>query len=245
MGQMPSLKKKLRTDDLEKIITTQQEFISFVGHELRNPLTIMQGYIQLTKRKLGNKKIPEADWTMEIAKANSKLMRLVNQMLLLNRIKSGRIIYDLQECNLIGITEKAADLFQATYPERKIIIKKTKETNLPVIGDSEKLINLLYDCLEFLEKISLVNAPLRLSLELEVSYYRIALSSNVEELTWKKTKEKLSKLLKGEENYTDGIPLGIFLADYVAREHKGGLKVITDPGKEMVIEIKLPKIKIK
>jgi len=93
----------------------KDEFLSLVAHELRNPLTAVQGYTQMTRRRLQKAGIPEADLKpLEtiIAQAH-RMTRLVEDLLDLSRIETGRLELRLAQCNLSQLIERTLETYAA------------------------------------------------------------------------------------------------------------------------------------
>ncbi|MET0375249.1 MAG: GAF domain-containing sensor histidine kinase, partial [Rhizorhabdus sp.] len=86
--------------ELQKIITLKEQFVSTVSHELRTPLTSIAG--ALTLLTSGNVNLPEtATPLVEIASRNaSRLKRLVDDLLDLDRIDGGRMQYKIEETDI-------------------------------------------------------------------------------------------------------------------------------------------------
>jgi PAS domain S-box-containing protein len=75
-----------------KLERMKAEFISVVSHELRTPLTSMQAGLSLLNDKIIDPNSPEGEATIEIATAGvDRLVRLVNDILDLERLESGKI----------------------------------------------------------------------------------------------------------------------------------------------------------
>ena len=66
-----------------------QEFLSFVAHELKTPLTIIKGYSATLRRMLDGEE--ERQMAADIEQQTDRVTRLVNQLLDVSRIESGRI----------------------------------------------------------------------------------------------------------------------------------------------------------
>ena len=101
----------------------KDEFVSIVGHELRTPLTSIHGsLVLLASKKLGTL-TPQGQEFLEISLKNTqRLSRLINDVLDLERIESGRITMSLQSCHLEDLMVQATQAMQSMADEHHIHI---------------------------------------------------------------------------------------------------------------------------
>lgn len=86
----------------------KNEFVSTVSHELRTPLTSIMGALGLLAGGVGGTLSEQAGAMVEIARKNSeRLVRLINDMLDIEKIESGNMPFDLQPLALQALVEQA------------------------------------------------------------------------------------------------------------------------------------------
>ena len=159
---------ELALAEVQNISKTKSEFISAVSHELRTPLTSIKGYASiLMEGKLGN--IP--DRVLErLGKINThsdKLVNLINQLLDISRIESGRVEMKLTKCSLPDVIAAVHDLLTPQLKEKNIQWSTNLDESIPdmLLDDTQVdriFINLISNAIKFTPengKIS-VNAQL-------------------------------------------------------------------------------------
>ena len=106
--------------DVERM---KNEFISVVSHELRTPLTSIYGSLKLLKTTTESS-FSEDDLSMlNIAVSSSeRLMRLINDILDLEKIESGKVLLEKQACDAAEMLSQAADSMTAQAQEQGITI---------------------------------------------------------------------------------------------------------------------------
>ena len=108
-------------ENVEKISKTKSEFISAVSHELRTPLTSIKGYAAiLIAGKLGE--VPE-QVKKRLEKINThsdNLVKLINDLLDISRIESGRVEMRLTKCDIAHIIENIHDLLTPQIKTKNI-----------------------------------------------------------------------------------------------------------------------------
>lgn len=92
----------------------KDEFVSMVSHELRTPLTSIRGALGLLAGGMLGPLPKKGQHMLEIAVTNSdRLIRLINDVLDLERMASGKITMQKQRCNAAELMTQAAEEMQA------------------------------------------------------------------------------------------------------------------------------------
>jgi PAS domain S-box-containing protein len=95
--------------ELKRVDTIKNEFISTVSHELRTPLTSILGSVQLILGGIAGDLPEDARSLLEIAQRNGKrLTLLISDILDLDKIESGTLVFDFEVMNLEDLTWEAA-----------------------------------------------------------------------------------------------------------------------------------------
>ncbi|MEM9511767.1 MAG: ATP-binding protein [Cyanobacteria bacterium P01_E01_bin.48] len=104
----------------------KNEFVSVVSHELRTPLTSVHGSLKLLATgRLGDLN-PQGQHLLDIAVSNTeRLTRLIDDVLDLERIESGRMPTHMRSCDAADTIAQAADAIQAAARERDITLSLT------------------------------------------------------------------------------------------------------------------------
>jgi PAS domain S-box-containing protein len=98
----------------KKVERMKREFISTVSHELRTPLTSICGSLGLVKGGVTGELPMQAKGLIEIAYRNSeRLVRLVNDILDMDRMESGRLAFAPRPMELLPLVQAAMDLNRA------------------------------------------------------------------------------------------------------------------------------------
>ena len=137
--------------------TLKDEFISTVSHELRTPLTSIRGALGLLSAGVLGKVDDKALNLLRIASSNTdRLVRLINDILDLERMDSGRAPLHLRRCYLNEIVQQATDTMRAMAENHDIRFDLVKEPQAEAIsfdGDPDRmqqvLVNLLSNAIKF------------------------------------------------------------------------------------------------
>jgi len=133
----------------------QEEFISVVSHELRTPLTSIRGSLGLLSSGLLMTQPEKARRMLDIAVSNSdRLMRLINDILDLERMHSGQMAMEMRSVNLADLMTQANNEMLAMAEKAGVELEVAPlELELWAAGDRiiQMLTNLLSNAIRFSE----------------------------------------------------------------------------------------------
>lgn len=137
----------------KKASQAKTDFLSNMSHEIRTPLHAIIGFIELLKDENLNDVHKEYVHLMDASSNN--LLNLVNDILEIDKIESGKIELIKHEFNPVKKIKELVEVNQFLFVKRKLYLKSNFENALDiyVVGDSNKLIqvvnNILKNALKF------------------------------------------------------------------------------------------------
>jgi PAS domain S-box-containing protein len=143
--------------EIEKM---KDEFVSTVSHELRTPLTSIRGALGLLTAGVLNAEPAKARRMLEIALANTdRLIRLINDILDIERIESGRVKLEKRSCNAAGLMVQAMDSVREVA-DRAGVRLELFPTSGSVLADPDRVVqtltNLVGNAIKFSPPLSTV-----------------------------------------------------------------------------------------
>lgn len=132
----------VRSNSVEE---TNLEFIDFVAHELKQPMTSLQGYAKMLLMGIGGDLSETQRGFVEVINSNADRMgRLVNDLLEISRLEAGRITLKLAPVDLGELVEETAAISRAEIESRHLALQVETSGDLPpVMADRERLVQIL------------------------------------------------------------------------------------------------------
>lgn len=114
-------------DEAEKANLAKSQFLSSMSHELRTPMNAIMGFSQLlTMKKDSNLNEVQRNNIQEISRAGNHLLDLINEVLDLSKIESGRIDLCIESVTVSGVIAESIQLISPLAQKRDIDITLTR-----------------------------------------------------------------------------------------------------------------------
>jgi PAS domain S-box-containing protein len=133
----------------------KNEFVSTVSHELRTPLTSISGALALMAKGTAGILPEKATGLVAIARSNcDRLVRLINDILDLERIEAGKLVFEFEPVDMVGLLESAARETAEFAKKYQVgIVVEQQATEAMVWGDRHRLMqvvsNLVSNAIKF------------------------------------------------------------------------------------------------
>ena len=138
-----------------EIADMKNEFVSTVSHELRTPLTSIKGYVDLIlDGSAGEISEIQAEFLGIVKENSDRLVELINEMLDISRIESGRVHLKVEPLDVAESVRGAVDTFRAVLSQSGHSITVSASRKLPhVAADRDRvgqvLVNLISNALKY------------------------------------------------------------------------------------------------
>lgn len=243
--------EKIIKDQIEffkKIDEIKSEFVSTASHELRSPLAAIKSAVQLIlKGQTGKINKTQAKF-LSLAERNiNRLTNILNNLLDLSKIESGKIGMKSEELDLIGPVEFILSSLKPQADRKSIQLKMEVPKGLPsVYGDREKieqiLTNLIGNALKFTPEGGTVSVSAA-SLDGEENMAFISVKDTgigIFEDQLDKIFEKFHLVEGSLQRSVSGTGLGLAITKGLVEAHSGKIWVESEPEKGSIFTFTLP-----
>jgi signal transduction histidine kinase len=142
-GKVDDATKQLRktNEKLKALDETKDDFISMASHQLRTPLSIIKGYVNMVvSGDAGKVNQQQKDFLDQALISSETMVRLVTELLNVSRITSGKFSVETNPVNLADIVENEVQQLTNMAGERNIDITFQKPKDFPTLMlDEEKI----------------------------------------------------------------------------------------------------------
>ena len=139
---------------LQELDRLKDEFVSTVSHELRTPLTSIRAFSEILLNNSEMELAQRSEFLSIIVKESERLTRLINQVLDMAKMDSGRIDWQIEPVDLRSIIHDAINATSQLFRDENVTLKEELGTeSMELDGDSDRLtqvvINLLSNAVKF------------------------------------------------------------------------------------------------
>lgn len=241
--ELESANRKFR--ELDRL---RSQFLSIATHELRTPLTIIMGYNSMLAESLESRATAEEKELLgESVSACQRLIRMVNSMLDMTQIESGKLRMDFSDTDLCSLINNVVGMFQAEAAKKDIHLGLEIPARMPRLlldGDriEQVVINLIGNALKFTGAGGRIDIALRYSGESEtvqvaVSDTGIGIAPDDLEVIFDEFAQLQKNASRGNR---DGTGLGLAIVKRIVEAHSGATEVESLPGRGSTFTFTLP-----
>lgn len=229
--------------DLQKLDELKSEFVSMVSHELRAPLTNINGSIEL----LLSGDAPCYDRShrelLQIVREQSaRLTRLVQGILNVSRIEAGQLILQPQAFNIVMLIERVIGVWESRGVANPF--EHPRAQNLPSVwADRDRTEEVLFNLIDNAIKYSPEGAPIRIDAEADDKFVTVSVSDRgigipLEEVD--KIFDKFHRVDRGDNTETYGHGLGLYICRRLIEAQGGQIEVESVLGEGSTFRFSLP-----
>jgi signal transduction histidine kinase len=216
---------------LEMLSQAKSEFISIASHQLRTPLSINKGYLSMILAGDYGKIEKEKGKILEkVYSSNERLINLVNDLLNISRIESGRLEYRFEPVDFRQLVKELVDGFQMKAKDKGLRLAAKYPPSLPKINADlakikEVVSNLLDNAIKYTKRGGIAVDLKNKKGDLFCSIKDTGLGVSPAE------QEKLfQKFTRGQSSYTatGGLGIGLYICKKFIEGHNGEIWVKSD-----------------
>ena len=222
----------------------KDEFLAVLSHELRTPLNAILGYARLLRGNiLGGEK---AERGLEILERNaSALTQIVEDVLDISRIVSGKIRLDVQPVDLPLVVHNAVATMQPAADAKAVRLQTVVDPRVgPVSGDPDRLQQVVWNLVSNAVKFTPKGGRVQLRLELVNSQVEIVVSDTgvgIRPDFLPHVFDRFRQADAGTTRQTGGLGLGLSIVRQIVEMHGGSVDASSEgEGRGATFRVRLP-----
>jgi signal transduction histidine kinase/CheY-like chemotaxis protein len=232
----------------ESASRAKSDFLAAMSHELRTPLNAIAGYAQLMLMELhGPITQAQREALERVERSQRHLLRLINEVLNLARVESGRVDYDIQDFPVQQVVAELGPMVQPQFDAKTIRYEvRLPEEPVMVRADRDKvmqiLINVLANAAKFTPAGGLVTIEALHRAGVSASFIRITDTGiGIPRDKQPHIFEPFVQVHTGPTRVADGAGLGLAISYDLAKAMGGDLRVRSEEGKGARFTLSLPR----
>jgi len=230
---------------LQELDAVKAELLSAVSHELRSPLTSIVSFTELLAEGLGRDSVADQKEFLEIIGRNAKrLLRLVGDLLLLDRIDSAQ--GPVSEMTLVDLPKVVADAVLGISPqadERGIALVTSATLGHPLTGDAGRLGQLIDNLLSNAVKFTPPGGRIEVRTEPTAVGWLVAVADNGIGIPAREQELLFARFFRATNARAQGTPgsgLGLSVVKAIVELHGGTISVFSREGSGTTFTVTLP-----
>jgi len=217
---------------LEKI---RQEFVANVSHELRTPISLIKGAIETVLYSDMSDEATQKRFLRMIEKHVLRLETLVNDILSLSQLESGKEILNIQKVNLFDLANKGIEELSPNANRRNIRISNRIPQSLFVNADPDKIHQVFVNLIDNAIKYGIENGKIDVYVdESSGDYVDVHVKDDGPGIPFEaqhRIFERFFRLDKARSRDCGGTGLGLSIVKHIIQAHGGKVNVVSEPGK--------------
>ena len=222
----------------------KNEFVSTVSHELRTPLTAIKGALELISLGVAGDISEEMRPVMDVAVRNSlRLSALINDLLDLDKLVSGKLELELRDQPLMAIVEDAITLNQRYAEDYCVTLRLVAEDDCWVHVDARRLQQILTNYLSNAAKFSRLHSDVQISVVRQDDRVRIAVKDFGQGISDEFKQRLFTKFSQGDgsdRRRSSGTGLGLAITKELAAAMNGQVSCDSVLGQGSTFMLDLP-----
>lgn len=240
----------IKAREAQEAAAHKSQFLANISHEIRTPMNVICGMTQLLSREEMNNQARE--YTNNIDRASKVLLSLINDILDLSKINSGKFEIHERKYSLYQMIDDVSNLMAVKINSEKVRFVVKREEGLPeyLQGDENRikqiLINILNNAAKFTSegeiRFCVSGMPAEdensIVIQFEVSDTGIGIKQEDMEHLFK----SFERLEEGNHEDIEGTGLGLNICDGLIKHMNGRITVESEYGKGTAFYIQLPQV---
>ena len=226
-----------KQDELRK-----SDFIAMVSHELKTPLTSLQGYVQIVKLRL--RKADDAANADILAKANhqvKKMTTLINSFLNVSSFEAGKLYLKKENFEINALLSETIEEIRLVKPSHKIAL--TTSPSISVYADRDKIGQVINNFLSNAVKYSPPDTDIQLSCAQLEGMVQVNITDHgmgIKPQDQEKLFDRYYRIENADTKTVAGFGIGLYLSSEIIQRHNGQVGVESEIGKGSTFYFRLP-----
>lgn len=225
-------------DDAEAANKAKSDFLANMSHEIRNPMNAIVGFTDILRRGMEDSEATRRDYLNTIHASGTHLVGLINDILDLSKIESGKMELEMCECNPFQLMGEVINVLKMKAEDSRLLLEHRIEGTIPTNIQSDPtrlrqiLMNLVGNAIKFTESgsVSIVAEMVETD---ERTQMRFSISDTGVGMTEDQCGKIFEEFVQADSSVTrrfGGTGLGLAISKRLTEAFGGEITVSSVPG---------------
>ncbi len=230
--------------ELKKLDLVKSQFINMAAHELKSPLTAIQGFLEMVVNKtLGDSPEIYDNYLDRSLTRTKALVSLINDLLNITRLEAGRVRREIVKIKVAGIISECINSLQDDIKNARIDVKTDMDDNVKILADRDDIYRIFKHLLENAIKYNKKNGKIVIRVLPEGHYACVAVQDTGIGLKDDEKGRLFEEFFRAKNDYTRriaGTGLGLTIVKKLVDSYAGKIKVESEFEKGSTFRVFLP-----
>jgi PAS domain S-box-containing protein len=230
-------------EQLKELNAKKDEFIALASHELKTPLTSVNGYLQILSQRVVDEK--NKLFVQKTQQQVAKLSALVNDLLDVSKIEAGQLHFANEDFNIGEVLDEAVDMISHANNNYQITLHSTVPECI-VKGDAHRIEQVIINLLTNAIRYAPGSNRIEVYLDREGEEVKIAVQDFGVGIAPEKLQHIFSRYYRVQDSNAkaSGLGIGLYLCYEIVTRHHGKIWADSKPGKGSTFWFSLPYYKV-
>lgn len=227
-------------DRLDETFTSQRQFIENFSHEIKTPLAIIKGELEVTLKKI--RSVQEYKSTLHSSLEEiDRIIKVVDDLLTLARLGAEDLSHSFKNFSLGDLAQEVVAEMDILARPKNLRIYFQRNSEPSVSGDKDKLKRVFINLLDNAVKFTPAGGKIEVLIEQESNLAKVQVADTGPGMTEDQLAHIFDRFYRGpKDNSLPGSGLGLSIARSIVEAHKGKIVVNSSPGQGSVFTVYLP-----
>lgn len=225
--------------DLGSIECLQKEFIDNVSHEIKTPISSIQGFAELLKDESLTKE-ERAEYASIIIEESNRLLNLSTNMLKLSKLQNQNKITKKEQIDIAEQIRKAISLLEPKWSKKELTFNVSLEEKY-FWGDEELIFQVWVNLIENAIKYSKQNSKIDITLKQVDNFIVVQIKDYGKGMKEEELNKIFSRFYQIDKSHSsEGSGLGLAIVKRIVELSEGTIEVISQENEGTTMKVRLP-----
>ncbi len=230
--------------ELKKIDIIRSQFVDMAAHELKSPLSAVQGYLELVVDKaLGEEQQLYDGYLKRSLERTKSLVNLINDLLNVTRLEAGKVRREIQLQNISDLINDRIDFLKNDINQQNLQVSLDVDSDLQVDADREDLLRLFNQVIGNAVKYNKPDGKITITGHKNLHYVNVKVADTGIGLREEDRQRLFEDFFRAKNEHTrniTGTGLGLTIAKKIVDAYSGKIEVSSEYEKGTTFSIFLP-----